>query len=399
MTASQTFLSDKSLRKKLFLPILGLAVFSVWLITVSFQLLLIDIAQTFQVQVGTASLVAAVGSISGVAAGLLMSVFSVRFNHKILLLIGLFCTSIAAVAFFFAPNFDLVLIPNIGVGAGIAIVTAMAYSLIAETYPLEKRGRAIGWMVASTALAYVIGAPVIGIIDSIGSWRLVMIVLALPFALASLALSFFVVPKISNQNPQAEKEPFFEGCKKAFSNKSAVAILFVTMFSMAEGSIGFYAVSFFRQQFSIGITAGSIVIVTGNILASVGGVIAGLLINRVGRKRLGTVTCLTAALLTLTFTLMPSFSLSWGLSALRFWFSGMSSTAGGSLVIEQLPKFRATMMSLNSVFMNFGMLLASISGVLAIDLYGYQSMALILGSFGIVGSIIWISIVRDPCKA
>ncbi len=32
-------------------------------------------------------------------------------------------------------------------------------------------------------------------------------------------------------------------------NRSAVAALFVTMFSMAEGSIGFYAVSFFRSQF------------------------------------------------------------------------------------------------------------------------------------------------------
>ncbi len=197
MTAEKAS-SEKIVHRRLFLPALGLAVFSVWLITVTFQLLLIDIAHTFQVQVGTASLVAAVGSISGVVAGLLMSVLSVRFNHKLFLLIGLLCTSLSAVGFFFAPTFDLLLIPNIGVGTGIAMVTSMAYSLIGEFYPLEKRGKAIGWIVASTTLAYVIGAPVIGILASIGSWRSVMIWLALPIALASLILAFLVIPKKSN---------------------------------------------------------------------------------------------------------------------------------------------------------------------------------------------------------
>ena len=60
------------------LPVLGLSVFSVWLINVVFQLLLIDIAQTFQVNVGTAGLTAAVSAVSGIAAGLLLSFLSVR---------------------------------------------------------------------------------------------------------------------------------------------------------------------------------------------------------------------------------------------------------------------------------------------------------------------------------
>lgn len=397
MTAEK-FSSEKIIHRRLFLPALGLAVFSVWLITITFPLLLIDIAHTFQVQVGTASLIAAVGSISGVVFGLLMSVLSVRFNHKLFLLIGLLCTSLSAVGFFFAPTFDLLLIPNIGVGAGIAMVTSMAYSLIGEFYPLEKRGKAIGWIVASTTLAYVIGAPVIGILASIGSWRSVMIWLALPFALASLLLAFLVIPKKPNENKLTEKEPFFAGCKQAFSNRSAIAILFVTMFSMAEGSIGFYAVSYFRSQFAISVTLGSLVIVVGNILAAIGGVVAGFLVNRVGRKPLGTATCLAAALLTLSFTFVPTFSLSWGLSALRFWFSGMSFTAGGSLVIEQLPKFRGTMMSLNTTFMNLGMLLAAIAGGIAINIYNYQTMALILGGLGVAGTVVWVSLVKDPCK-
>lgn len=180
-----TKFSGAVIQRKLLLPILGLSVFSAWLITVTFQLLLVDIAHTFQIQVGTASFVAAVGSISGVAAGIVMSILSVRINHKLLLLAGLVGTSAAGVVCFFAPNFAIVLISNIGIGAGIAIATAMSYSLIGVFYPFEKRGRAVGYIVAATSLAYVVGAPVVGVLDDIGGWRSVMILFAVPFAFAS----------------------------------------------------------------------------------------------------------------------------------------------------------------------------------------------------------------------
>ncbi len=388
----------KTAHGKLFLPALGLAVFSAWLVTVTFELNLIDIAHSFHVQVGIAGFTAAVGSISGIAAGLLLSVLSVRVNHKLLLMTGLGCTCLAAIGFFLAPTFDLLLVPNIAVGAGIAMATAMAYSLIGDFYPLEKRGRAIGGIVAATALTYIIGTPIIGVIASLSDWKATLIWFSLPVSLASLLLAFVAIPNKTNQTLPATREPFFEGCKQAILNRSAVAALFVTMFSMAEGSIAFYAVSFFRTQFAISVELGSMVILVGNVLSATGGVVAGLFVNRVGRKNLGTVTCLLAALLTLTFSFMPTFELSWVLNALRFCFAGMSFTAGGSLVIEQLPKFRSTMMSLNTTFMNLGMLLASLAGGVALDLYGYQSLALILGGLGVLGSVIWITLVKEPIK-
>jgi predicted MFS family arabinose efflux permease len=390
--------SGRITHKRLFLPALGLAVFSVWLITVTFELLLIQIANSFHVQVGTAGLVAAVGSISGIVAGLLLSFLSVRFNHKLFLLVGLVFTSLSAVGFFLSPNFDFVLITNIGVGTGIAMVTSMVYSLIGEFYPVEKRGRAIGWMVAASTSAFVVGAPIIGVIANLGTWRATMIWFSLPITLVSLILAFFVVPKESVEHLICHNEPFFAGCKQVFSNRSATASLFANMLAVAEGSISFYAISFFIHQFATSISVGSIIILVGNILSSAGGVVAGVFVNRVGRKSLGSVTGLTAALLTLTFTFMPSFGLSWGLNALRFWFAGMSSTALGSLVIEQVPKFRSTMTSLNVTFINLGMLTASLVAGFALNIYNYQTLALILGGLGVVGTVVWVSLVKDPCK-
>jgi predicted MFS family arabinose efflux permease len=168
---------------------------------------------------------------------------------------------LAAVGFFLAPTFDLVLIANIGVGTGIALTGAMAYSYIGEFYPLQKRGKAIGWIVAASTLAFVVGAPVIGIIASAGGWRSVMIWLSLPFTLVSLVLAFLAIPNRYPESQPTQEEPFFAGYKQAFSSPSAIACLVVSMLTVAESSIAFYSISFFRAQLEIGVDVGSIVVV------------------------------------------------------------------------------------------------------------------------------------------
>jgi Arabinose efflux permease len=396
MESNQTTSGQK--RSRLLLPVLGLSVLSTWLIGIVFQILMLDIAKSFDVQVGTASMAASVGSISGICFGLLMAAVNVRFNHKYLLMAGLGCTGLATLGYYFSPNFTLMLASNIGVGAGIAIVTAMTYSIIGDVYPLEKRGRAVGAIVASTTLASVIGGPTAGFLAGYGDWRMVMITLTLPTVIAGIILSALVVPKHRTVNTVQIKEPLFVGYKQAFSCPSALSALAVTMLMFAEGSISYYTVSFFRQQFGMTVTWGSSFVLIGSIVAAVGGVTAGLLVNRVGRKRLGIIAFIVSSFLTVVFMLIPNVEFSSSLSILRYWFAAMTSTAGGSLILEQLPKYRSTVMSLNTAFMNGGMLLSSLIGGFTLNVYGFQVLGLVLGSLGIVGTIVWVTLVKDPCK-
>ena len=382
---------------KFLLPVLGLSIIATWLITIIFELFMVDIATGFGVQVGTASMAASVGSISGIIFGLLMAVVSIRFNHKLLLLSGLVLTNLGTLGYYFSPNFFFLLASNIGVGAGIAVVTAMAYSIVGDVYPLEKRGKAVGALVASTTLAIVIGSIGGGVLASYGDWHMITIVFSLPISLISLALAALVIPKNPSANVPLEREPFSVGCKQAFSNISRVAALLVTMFLLCESAIVYYSVSFFRDQFGLTVAWGSTFLLVGNLVSAVGGIAAGFMVNRVGRKRLGTISFGVACVLTLMFTFMPTAELSGAIGFVRFWFSSMAMTAGGSLIIELLPKFRSTMMSLNTAFMNVGILVASLIAGFLLNSYGYQAVGLVLGSLGLVGAIIWITLVKEPC--
>ena len=390
---------EKTDSSKLLLPVLGLSVLSVWLITVMFQLLLIDMAKTFNISIGVGRQVASVSALAGIIAGLLVSFLSVRFNPKLFLIIGLTSTSLSAVGLFFAPTFDIVLIMSAGVGTGIAVVTAMTYSLVGDFLPLQKRGMAIGWLVACSTLAYVIGAPVIGLIGHNESWRSVTLWITLPFAVVSLILVFFAIPKGSIKQRHTIREPFFAGWKQVFVNRSAIACLFVTMFFISQYSIGFYTASFFRSQFSVSAETGSIVVLINNGLFALGCIAAGSLVNRIGRKPLGIFAGSISVLLALTFTFTPNFALSWVMSSIRFWFVGMAISTINSLVIDQTPKFRSTMVALNTIFLNVGTLSASITGGMALNFYNYQTMALVLGGFTSIGLFMWIMLVDDPTKS
>jgi DHA1 family inner membrane transport protein len=358
---------------------------------------MVDVAASFQVQVGTASMVASVGSISGITFGLLMAIVSIRYNHKKLLLAGIACNILAALGYYLAPTFPWLLAANIAVGAGLSIVISMAYSIIGNVIPLKSRGRAIGIMVASTTIAFVTGALFVGVLSSYFNWRMVTIILSLPVALTSLVLSAVFVPKNTNTNNITKEESFMVGCKQAFSRVSGIAALTVTTFMFCEGAIGYYSVSFLREHFSVSIALGSTYFLVANIVAAVGGAVSGLMVNKVGRKKLGTIALIVACILTLGFTLMPTVELSIAVSILRYWFGAMAATAGGSLIIEQLPRFRSTMSSLNAAFMNVGMLLASIIGGLTLNNFGYQALGLVLGGLGVLGAVVWVALVKEPC--
>jgi predicted MFS family arabinose efflux permease len=92
MSLEESYLKG-AFQKKLFLSALAFAVFAAAVIDVMSPLLLTDIAKTFAVPVGTAATISSISSFVGVAVGLLMAFLSIRFNHKSLLLIGVFCIS------------------------------------------------------------------------------------------------------------------------------------------------------------------------------------------------------------------------------------------------------------------------------------------------------------------
>lgn len=74
----------------------------------------------------------------------------------------------------------------------------------------------------------------------------------------------------------------------------------------------------------------------------------------------------------------------------------MALSASVSLTLEQVPKFRGTMMSIHGVFLAIGGALASIIGGITIDLFSYQTLGLIVGLLSIVSAMVYHFLTVDP---
>jgi len=128
-------------------------------------------------------------------------------------------------------------------------------------------------------------------------------------------------------------------------------------------------------------------------IGSVGG---GRFVKRFGRKSLTVLTAFIAGVFAISYTNLPSLWLSLVLEFLGCLFAGMRVTAADSLILEQVPAFRGTMMSLNSAAANMGTALGAGLGGLALLMFNYEGVGISLGGMGIAGAIIFHLLATDP---
>jgi predicted MFS family arabinose efflux permease len=131
---------------------------------------------------------------------------------------------------------------------------------------------------------------------------------------------------------------------------------------------------------------------------TVGSLVTGRFVKKYGRKTITIITSFLASIFTIIFTLSSNFWLAVATDFLSAWFFGMSVSAAQSLNLEQVPMYRGTMMSLSSAVASTGSAFGAGLGGLVILRYGYETLGLSLGMFGIASSLIYHFLTSDPTK-
>ena len=383
----------------LFVPALAISNFATGPLGVLVGLLLIDIALTFEVSVGVMGQITTLSYMVSMVFALLMGVLSVRFRHKSLLAIGLACVGASAFGCFLASDFNLMLISYSLSGVATAMVFPMVTTLAGDYFPLHKRGTTVGWIVAAGSLSYVVGAPMISLIAGVGGWRLTLVGFVIPISMVSLFLASVGLPS-SSRTPQRgfDGAMYLRSFKGALLNTSAVACLVGNVLrTISFVAIVLYGISFFRQRFLVSMDFASAIIIGAALCYTLGSLVAGRLVNRFGRKSLTVLTALLGGIFIIAFVYLRNLWLSLAVNFLGTWFSGMASSAANSLTLEQAPRFRGTMMSINSAALSLGNALGSAIGGVALVLYNYEVMGSILGAMGIFAAlIVYLLTVDQP---
>ena len=358
---------------------------------------LIDIGETFNVTVAIAGQMLTFSFVISVIFALLTSIFTLRYNHKLLLQIGLAAYVVSAIGCFMAPNFTSMIVSYSLTGIGYALTTSMAFTLAAELFPVEKRGAVIGWIVAGQSGSYLVGAFVVPFLQSIGGWRSTFIGYMFPISGLALVLATTSIPRDVYGSQTSSQRGLKESFKEVFSNRSAISSLVGLLFAMAAWqSVLAYFGSFFREWFNMTINETSILILFCATIYTFGSIASGRMVNRIGRKPLTVVPILFAGITIITYTRLPNVVLSGGFLCVSCLMVGIMDAASTSYIVEQLPAYAGVMVSLSRAVTQFGFSVGSSLGGVFLLLFGYQDMFLLLGTFAIVSAIVFHFFTIDP---
>jgi len=390
----------KSFKLPLFVAALFLANLSIYTTNYFQNIVLLDVSKTFKVTVGTMSQLSTVSYLTGIIIGLVLSFLAIRFKHKSLLLLGIASYGVGTLVYYFAPNFATVLFSPIFEGIGSGMVATMIFTLIGEVLPLQKRGWSIGLVVSSQFFTNLIMAPITSIIAPIEGWRAVLLWFIFPVSLISMLLCFIAIPSKPRQELSAAKPEYLKAFKQILTSKSAISCIIGAVLIGINSSLVVYAVSFFRMYFSVSLSTGATFGLMASASGFFGGLVAARLINRVGRWLLALSAALFAGILHIFFTFMP-----YVYGSLTFWlaatfFVGVNAASFTSLILEQVPSFRGTMMSLNQSFRSLGLILGiSISG-LVLNLYSnnFYIIMVMFGVAAIAAAAILFLFAKDLAK-
>ncbi len=388
---------ELSASARFLLPSLIISYFVVLTPGILTRLLLLDIGHTFKQPVGVTGQITTVASLVTTISAVLMGAWSVRFNYKSLLLLGLVFCSISALGCFLALNFTMMLIAYAISGLGLGMVEPMVYTLVGGHFPLEKRVRGFGWLLTGAVLA-AISAPIMGVFASVEGWRLTFLGFILPITLLSFIMVVKGVPSYIRSSPSLiSKEKFWEGFKGIFINRSATACLVGSVLAMiAWQAISLYSIAFFREHFQVSIRISSFIILGTAICYLLGCLTSSLFVNRFGMKPVAVLTILFAGIFIIAFMTVPHLVLALSFIFLSCFFFGMRATAASSLTLEQVPRFQGSMMSLNSAAWFLGFALGAGLGGLMLIWYDYEFVGLSLGATGIMAAVVFYLLVDDP---
>ena len=248
--------------------------------------LLVALADEFDTSVAVVGqLVGAVAIAWGITA-FLIGPISDTYGRRVVLLTGVMLMGLGILGSAVAWNYGSLMGFRLLTGVGSAMIPPIAIASIADIFPPEGRGKAIGWIITATGIGATIGLAMVAFLLDVGGWRL-------PFYVIGGA-TLVLWPVLWVWFPQSQKQPgqslsFFSHYREVAANATVWYVLATnSMMLMAFFAMFSYLAANLIQTY--GMTAGETVLPLA--LAGLGVIAGGFIGGRIAdsRRRLNILT-------------------------------------------------------------------------------------------------------------
>ncbi len=359
----------------------------------------------FHIQPGEFSMLVSAYSYSAFVSGIIAAFLVNSFDRKKVLLLSYLGFIIGTFACGLADSYLLLLLARVVTGLFGGIIGAQVLAIVADLFPYERRGRAMGAVMSAFAVASVLGVPFSLYLTNIFNfnWHVPFLLVG-GIGLIFLVLIRFFIPGMTDHIRTGEDRlPTKDMLRNAIPDLSqGSTLLFSGLLMMGH----FLIIPFINpyMEFNKGFSKDQtpLIYLFGGLASFLAAFLLGRYADRVGKLPVFSVSVFLSLFMVLLITRMPTVPLFIALIFFAVWFilaTGRAITAQAMISEVVGTQKRGSFMSLNGSVQQLGTGFASsIAGmvvlegdggkILRFDWLGYLSIIVLLASL-VLGRILF----------
>lgn len=357
----------------------------------------------FQISPKEFSVVVASYSIAAALSGFSAAFFVDQFDRKKVLLFGYTGFVIGTICCGIAPSYQLLLIARIVAGMFGGLIGAQVLSIVADSFPYQRRASAMGILFSAFSLASIVGVPFSLFLAGRFSWHAPFLLIGgLGFGVIFAVAKFLPAMKGHMEGAREQKENPLKMMKNLLTNRQQVMALFLSG-SLMLGH--FLIIPFLNpyMEMNVGFNEWqrNLVYMVGGVASFIASPLIGKLADKYGKHRVFYIFCFLSLIPIFLITNMPAIKYYFVLVVTGTWFA-LSSGRGipAQAIISNVVKSeqRGSFMSFNSsvqqLFTGMASLIAGMiilvspdGKILHYPLVGYLSIAIVFACIFIVRMI------------
>lgn len=284
---------------------------------------------------------------------------------------------------------------HVFIGLGVACLLSAGFAGAGAWFDEADAPWALGYVVGSQSIAWIVGNPLIGILTDAVSWRLAY---AVPGMAALAALAAALLAGRRDSEPTGERSGMTDVARDPSARRWTIAEFVAYSAWTAELT---YIGAFYVQTYDVGESLVGFLLAIGSVAFLISTLGTDRLVRRLGGRRRRMVITAALAMGTLLAVIMnvtPAIAFTVVLFFVMALSAGFRSTSSSALALGLLPRTPGAMMAARTTSAQLGYTIGAMLGglVLAVADFGVLGFVLLVG---MAFSALLIARVEEPQDA
>jgi predicted MFS family arabinose efflux permease len=296
-----------------------------------------------------------------------------------------------------AANLAIFYAGHVFIGLAVACLLSAGFAGAGAWFDEADAPWALGYVVGSQSIAWIIGNPIIGMLTDAVSWRLAY---AVPGVAALAALAAALMARVGRGEEQRESSSSGMGDVARDPSARRWTIAEFVAYSAWTSELT-YIGAFYVTTYDVEETLVGFLLAIGSVAFLISTLGTDRLVRRLGgRRRRMVITSALAmgALVAVIFNVTPAVAFTVALFFLMALSAGVRSTGSSALALGLLPSSPGAMMAARTTSAQLGYTVGAMLGGLVIAVAGFAALGFVL-LVGMAFSALLIARVEEPQDA